>query len=416
MNKELDCEAKKASPPPANQATDQAVEQIHQARHSHTTIDPINHDQENPDLACWLAIHRAPGIGPATFQKLLQRFNSAQGVLDAPPAELAECGLRNKALKYLKEPDWKGVEQDLAWLKQPDNHILTLKDADYPPLLREITTAPPVLFVHGQLEALNSMQIAMVGSRNPSSSGRQTSGNFARHLASSGFTITSGLALGIDAASHEGALAVGGISIAVTGTGLDRVYPARHRDLAYRIAEQGALVSEFPIGTAPLPAHFPRRNRIISGLSLGTLVVEAAQKSGSLITAQHALEQGREVFAIPGSIHNPMARGCHQLIRQGAKLVETADDILSELAPMVSVNLAMTSQTIEMSGSMNEKQDLDPEYQQLINSMGYDEVAVDELVNRCQLTPESVSSMLLIMELQGYVTSGPGGLYSLVHK
>lgn len=383
-------------------------------------------NKERSDLAYWLAIHRAPGVGPATFQELLQRFDSPQNILDAKPTDLAECGLHNKTLKYLKEPDWKGVEQDMTWLEQPDNHILTLNDSDYPPLLREIAAAPPALFVHGQLEALSSMQIAMVGSRNPSSSGRQTSENFARHLASSGFTITSGLALGVDAASHEGALTADGISIAVTGTGLDRVYPARHRDLAHRIAEQGALISEFPIGTAPLPSHFPRRNRIISGLSLGTLVVEAAQKSGSLITAQHALEHGREVFAIPGSIHNPMARGCHQLIRQGAKLVETADDILSELMPMASANLAFTSQNIAnhhneaqnhaTSDAINAKPELDPEYQQLIDSMGHDEVAVDELVNRCQLTPESVSSMLLIMELQGYVTSGPGGLYSLVHK
>ncbi len=409
MNRELDSDGKKTGPPRATGGRTDAV--------------PDNQNQEKSDLAYWLAIHRAPGVGPATFQELLQHFDSPQSVMDAHPGDLAECGLHNKTLKYLKEPDWKGVEQDLAWLEQPDNHILTLNDIDYPPLLREIATAPPTLFVHGQLEALNSMQIAMVGSRNPSSSGRQTSENFARHLARSGFTITSGLALGVDAASHEGALTAGGISIAVTGTGLDRVYPARHRDLAHRIAEQGALISEFPIGTAPLPSHFPRRNRIISGLSLGTLVVEAAQKSGSLITAQHALEQGREVFAIPGSIHNPMAKGCHQLIRQGAKLVETADDILSELMPMASANLAFASQNIENRHNegqnhtiFNAKPELDPEYQQLINSMGYDEVAVDELVNRCQLTPESVSSMLLIMELQGYVTSGPGGLYSLVHK
>lgn len=375
-----------------------------------------------PDIAWWLALHRAPGVGPGTFRTLLQYFDSPKSIFETAPSDLSECGLREATRQYLKQPDWKAVNRDLAWLEEPDNYILTFADADYPSFLHEITSAPPVLFVHGHPETLNTTQIAMVGSRNPSATGRQTAKDFASHLAKSGFTITSGLALGVDAASHEGALSAGGISIAVTGTGLDRVYPAKHRELAHKIAENGALVSEFPPGTAPLPSHFPRRNRVISGLSLGTLVVEAAQSSGSLITAQHAVEQGREVFAIPGSIHNPMARGCHQLIRQGAKLVETADDILSELASLVSVKEAAGTsqgklhQPLAATEKRPEHSELDPEYQQLINNIGFDGVVVDELVDRCQLTPESVSSMLLIMELQGYVTSGPGGLYSLVHN
>jgi DNA processing protein len=213
-----------------------------------------------------------------------------------------------------------------------------VNDGRYPPLLREIPQAPPVLFVHGDPDCLRVPQLAMVGTRNPTPSGRETARQFAAHLAGAGMIITSGLALGIDAAAHQGALAGGGRTIAVMGTSLDRVYPAKHRDLARAIAERGALVSELPTGTPALAENFPRRNRLISGLALGVLVVEAALQSGSLITARLALDQGREVFAIPGSIHNPLAKGCHALIRQGAKLVETANDIVEELGALAAVN------------------------------------------------------------------------------
>lgn len=249
----------------------------------------------------------------------------------------------------------------------------------------------------------------MVGSRNPSASGTENAREFSYHLASSGITITSGLAIGIDGACHNGALEAGGLTIAVTGTGLDRVYPASQHQLAHDIAESGVLVSEFPPGTEARAANFPRRNRIISGLSLGTLVIEAAQKSGSLITARLASEQGREVFAIPGSIHNPLARGCHSLIRQGAKLVETAGDVLEELAPLIG-SLNPLSETEQMNSPPSENM-LAPEYQKLLECMGFDPVQADLLIDRSGLTPEEVSSMLILLELEGHVSSAPGGIY-----
>lgn len=299
-----------------------------------------------------------------------------------------------------------------AWLEAPGNHLVALDDPRYPDLLRQIPDPPPVLYVHGDPELLGNLQLAIVGSRNPSRGGLENARAFASHLAGAGLTITSGLALGIDAEAHRGALAAGGTTIAVTGTGLDRVYPARHHDLAHAIAEHGALVSEFPPGTPPRPAHFPQRNRIISGLALGTLVVEAARRSGSLVTARHALEQGREVFAIPGSIHNPLARGCHALIRQGAKLVETAEDILEELGALAGAAVPehATRTSPEPPAS------LDPEYQRLLDALGHDPVSIDDLVRRSGLTAESVSSMLLILELQGYVAPEAGGRYARIDK
>ena len=251
-------------------------------------------------------------------------------------------------------------------------------------------------------------QLAIVGSRNPTPGGRETAGAFARHLAGCGLTITSGLARGIDAAGHRGALAGGGATIAVCGTGADRVYPKNHESLADEIAARGALVSEFPLGTPPGRQNFPRRNRIISGLSLGTLVVEAARQSGSLITAHAALDQGREIFAIPGSVHNPLARGCHQLIRDGAKLVETAADILEELkilARLVAENPATEP------GHADTSTERDPDYQRLLAAIAHDVVPVDVLVERTGLTADAVSSMLLILELQGEVESAPGGAF-----
>jgi DNA processing protein len=275
--------------------------------------------------------------------------------------------------------------------------------------LREIPDPPPLLFVHGDPEVLHTPQLAMVGSRNPSVSGSETAREFAYHLATSGLSITSGLAIGIDGASHAGALDAGGITIAVTGTGLDRVYPASQHDLAHRIAEQGALVSEFPPQTQVKSGNFPRRNRIISGLALGTLVVEAAHKSGSLITARLASEQGREVFAIPGSIHNPMARGCHRLIRQGAKLVETANDVLEELAPLLQELEPLPHQGTQESLELRDE--LDAEYQLLLKCMGFDPTPIDLLIERSGLTAEVVSSMLILLELEGHVSSAPGGIY-----
>ncbi|MCL4162655.1 UNVERIFIED_CONTAM: hypothetical protein GTU68_066833, partial [Idotea baltica] len=260
----------------------------------------------------------------------------------------------------------------------------------------------------GDVTLLSQWQLAIVGSRNPSPSGRDNAYAFARDLVSCGLAITSGLAMGIDAAAHRGAIAGLGKTVAVVGTGLDRVYPAKHRDLAHDIAEQGAIVSEFALGTSPRAENFPRRNRLISGMSLGTLVVEAALQSGSLITARMALEQGREVFAMPGSIHNPLAKGCHRLIRDGAKLIETVDDIIEELGAMAAVDLS-TDNNIALS---NDKlPPIDPEYQVLLACLGYDPIEIDKLIIESGLTAETVSSMLLLLELNGQVTSLSGGRY-----
>ena len=317
-------------------------------------------------------------------------------------------GLPAAAVDYLVAPDWDAVEHDLAWLAHPRNYLLTLYDPSYPALLRQIEHPPPVLFVHGDPSCLGLHQIAIVGTRSATPAGRETARDFAAHLASSGIVITSGLALGVDEAAHRGALTAKGRTVAVMGTGLDQVYPAKHRALAHAIAEHGALVSEFPPGTPPVAANFPRRNRVISGLALGVLVVEAALRSGSLITARYAIEQGREVFAIPGSIHNSVAKGCHALIRNGAKLVEAAAHILEELGPLARAAVILND---EESGG-EAISELDAEYQQLLEAFGHGPVSVDILVERCGLTAEVVSSMLLILELQGYITAQPGGLYS----
>lgn len=340
---------------------------------------------------------------------MLEHFGTAAAALAAARAEWAQLGLPDTALDYLRNPDWRRVEQDLAWLERPRNHLLRLDDSRYPPLLRQIAYPPPLLFVHGEPDCLRTPQLAIVGTRNPTPPGRETAHRFAAHLAEGGLTITSGLALGIDAAAHQGALAGGGRTIAVMGTSLDRVYPAKHRDLAHAIAERGALVSELPIGTSAMAENFPRRNRLISGLALGVLVVEAATQSGSLITARQALDQGREVFAIPGSIHNPLAKGCHALIRQGmAKLVETAADILEELGSLAAFGADQSAVPASAATAPN---GLDDDYRQLLVAMGDGPAGVDLLVERCGLTAEAVSSMLLILELEGYVAAVPGGLY-----
>lgn len=362
-------------------------------------------------LRYWFALLHAPGVGVCGFNRLLEQFPDPRELFESKGSGLK---LRSGLHAYLQAPDWKAVDRDLEWAAGPGHHIITRNDGRYPALLAQITDPPPLLFVHGDPNHLGSPQIAMVGSRNPSASGRRTAIDFAGFLASAGITITSGLATGIDGAAHKGALDAGGKTLAVTGTGLDRVYPARHKALAHRIVEQGALVSEFPVGTPPHPGHFPRRNRVISALSMGTLVVEAAQRSGSLITARLATEQGREVFAIPGSIHNPLARGCHRLIRQGAKLVETAADVIEELGPLLGT-LEMASAG-EPAAQEGEARAWDEDYQHLLDSMGYDPVSVDLLIQRSGFPAETVSSMLLLLELEGHVSSVPGGKFTRMGK
>lgn len=361
---------------------------------------------DKEDLRSWLALLHLPGIGPVTLLPLLANAEDALELLNNPPAAIPR-----RLHQLLQHPDWEAVEQDLQWLSEPDNHLLPVTDPRYPPQLKTIPDPPTALYVHGNPDVLSTPQIAMVGSRNPSAGGARTAQDFARHFSACGLTVTSGLAMGIDAACHQGALADGGITIAVTGTGLDRVYPASNRELAHQIAGKGALISEFPPGTPPRPGHFPRRNRIIAGLSLGTLVVEAALKSGSLITAQQALEQSREVFAIPGSIHNPLARGCHLLIKQGAKLVETANDVLEELAPALSELIEADNLQSDGDGAQSSPM-LDQEYQQLLDAMGFDPISTDSIIERTGITPETISSMLLLLEMDGYVSSERGGLFT----
>ncbi len=307
----------------------------------------------------------------------------------------------------MQHPDWTRVDQDLKWVSEPNHHILTLADESYPPLLKEISVPPPVLFVIGDPSLLSWPQIAIVGSRNPSTLGEKTAQAFAASLANAGLCITSGLALGIDAASHEASLANSGKTIAVMGTGLDRVYPARHKQLAHDISRNGAIISEFVLGSEPKANHFPRRNRIISGLSLGTLVIEAAKHSGSLITARQALEEGREVFAIPGSIHNPLARGCNELIRQGAKLVETAEDVLEEL----NLFVAEVEQDSTMPRGTSE---LEQTHQHILKFVAYSPTSIDTLVEETGESPEVLASTLLLLELQGYVESAAGGHYTRI--
>jgi len=359
----------------------------------------------------WLTLIRAPRLGSVGALRLLQHCGSAAGCFTSDlPASLE---LHPETRAFLRAPDRKAAEQDLAWMQASATRLLTFTDPAYPPLLRQIADPPFALFVRGDAALLCEPQLAMVGSRNPSSEGRRNAEEFAEYLARCGLVIVSGMALGIDAACHRGALK-GGKTVAVWGTGLDKAYPPRNRELAAEIAEKGAVVSEFPPGTPPLPMHFPRRNRIISGLSVGTLVVEAARQSGSLITARTASEQGREVFAIPGSIHNPMARGCHRLLRDGAKLVESAADILEELAPLLG--LAALPPPPAGVAAAEQAPPEDPEYKLLLNTLDFAPTSVDSLVERTGLTPDVVSSMLLMLELQGHVEAAPGGRYSRVNK
>jgi DNA processing protein len=369
-------------------------------------------------LDAWLTLAAAPGIGPRTCARLVARFGSPAGVLAAAPGVLGELGLKPAAISALARPDRDWIAAVRAWADQPDAHILARDDPRYPPLLLEIADPPTLLYVRGDPRLLAEPQVAIVGSRNPTPAGREITREFAHRLASCGLVITSGLAAGVDGEAHTGALETGK-TIAVLGTGPDRVYPAGHRDLARRIAGQGALVSEFAPGQGPLARNFPRRNRIIAGLSLGTLVTEAASRSGSLITARQAGEQGREVFAVPGSIRNPLARGCHALIRDGAVLVEEAAEVLAVLAPQLRGHLGALPPPPAAGGSASDPDPggagaaagPDPDYQQLFAALGFDPVAPDELIRRTGLPAAAVSSMLLVLELGGHVSSCPGGRY-----
>jgi DNA processing protein len=362
----------------------------------------------------WLILALAGVRGPQA-DHLLQAFGTADGICAASTHDLTGVGISRNSAARIRAPDGSALRHCTAWLEREGHSILRWDDPRYPGLLREVSDAPSLLFVRGDPEALSLPQLAIVGSRNATVSGVDNARRFAAHLARSGFCVTSGLAQGVDAAAHRGALQVDGRTVAVLGNGPDRVYPAQHAQLGRDIAGHGALATEFPPGTPPRREHFPQRNRIISGLALGTLVVEAGIRSGALITARQAGEQGREVFAIPGSIHNPLTKGCHQLIRSGATLVETADDIVAELSGILS-SIAATVEQNDAGQARPGRAGLDPQYEELLEVMGWDPISIDTLVTRSGLTTDEVSSMLLILELQGLVAPLAGGLYQQREK
>ena len=377
-------------------------------------IKPGNTGPSANELAHWLALNQTAGVGALTFQRLLQHFGDASRVFAAQNSELRQLGLRANTLRSLQKPNWHEVEKQQKWAACAGNSLITSACPTYPNLLLQISDPPPILFVSGSSSLLNSPQIAIVGSRKPSPGGEQNAKQLSRALGQHGLTITSGLAYGIDAASHQGALSSQTPTIAVLGSGLDNIYPRRHQQLAQHIRNNGALVSEWAPTTEPLSHHFPRRNRIISGLSLATLVIEASEKSGSLITAKLALEQGREVMAVPGAIQNPMAAGCNRLIQDGATLVSSHEDVLNNLNGFLLLN-PIPVKDPHLAGINNNLSSTKPKLtscqHKVLYSVDCDPTSIDNIVVQSGLTIEQVSSILLALELLGHVSSAPGGRY-----
>lgn len=351
------------------------------------------------EYSLWVSLSQISGLGSQTFCRLLQAFGSPDQIYATSFTQLREIVAEPVALAIKSGPDPESAQATLAWLDQENNHIVTLADRHYPTTLLEIPDPPPMFYAKGNLDCLKQPCIAIVGSRNASPQGEKNAEDFSQALAQHQYCIVSGMALGIDGAAHRGALKAKGKTIAVVGTGLDIVYPARHRDLAHQIVEQGLIISEFSLGTPSRAQNFPRRNRIISGLSQGCLVVEANTQSGSLITARIATEQGREVFAIPGSIHSPLSKGCHDLIKQGAKLVDSIQDILNELDYSTSQLSPENTATIT------------PEDNLILDLMGYDPITMETLVERSGLTSEHLSAMLLVLELESKISTLSGGRF-----
>jgi DNA processing protein len=356
------------------------------------------------ELRHWLRLTLVPGVGGESRRRLLKAFGLPSAVFSAGSAALCAAVGQDPAGALLGHDCERDIAAALEWSEQPGNRIVTLADPEYPRALLATADPPVLLYVKGCAELLNRPAIAIVGSRNATRQGEATAEAFAETLSAAGLTVVSGLALGIDAAAHRGALNGRGATIAVIGTGADRIYPSRNESLARAIAERGALVSDFPLGTPPVAANFPRRNRLIAALARGCLVVEAAERSGSLITARLAAEAGLEVFAIPGSIHSPLAKGCHKLIKQGAKLVESAEDILEELRWEAVV--AAPPAPAPLPG--------DPEAARLLDVLGYHPCDLDTLAVRSGLTPERLLAMLLPLELDGYIAQLPGGRYQRI--
>ncbi|EJL86433.1 DNA protecting protein DprA [Herbaspirillum sp. CF444] len=356
---------------------------------------------DTTELSDWLRLTQTEGVGVEAARRLLTAFGMPSDIFAADVVALSTVVTERIARALLKPPSammQNHIERTLAWVGEPDNRIVTLADAGYPQALLNIPDPPVLLYIKGRAELLAATSLAVVGSRNATAQGIQNSERFSDAASRAGLTIVSGLALGIDAAAHEGGLRGSGSTVGVIGTGLDIVYPARNRALAHRLAEEGCIVSEYPLGMPPIASNFPRRNRIISGLSRAVLVVEAAAQSGSLITARMAAEQGRDVFAIPGSIHAPLSKGCHLLIKQGAKLVESAQDILDELG-----NLSLSS-SLQVPTD-NRDEDV------VLKAMGFDPIAGDMLSMRSGLDAAALNAHLLTLELDGVVECLPGGMY-----
>ncbi|MDO9393623.1 MAG: DNA-processing protein DprA [Methylotenera sp.] len=372
-----------------------------QLSHSENT-----YNEELVEKSLWISLSNIHGVGSQTFCQLLKTFGNPANIYAANHKQLKEVVSDKIAVEITKGVDEEALRDSLHWLSQANNHLVTLADSHYPKALLEISDPPPFLYAKGNLALLNIPSIAIVGSRNASVQGEKNAEAFAQGLSGYNLCIVSGLALGIDGAAHRGALKANGATIAVVGTGLDIVYPARHRDLAHQIVERGLIISEFALGTPSKPQNFPKRNRIISGLSLGCLVVEANLQSGSQITARLSAEQGREVFAIPGSIHSPMSKGCHQLIKQGAKLVDCLQDIVEELDLInATENVAETS---------NYSDNKTPPQNSLLTLMGYEPITLENIVHLSGLTVSEVSSMLMLLELEGSVASLAGGQYQKI--
>lgn len=366
----------------------------------------------------WLTVLRAPLLGAAGLRRAIAAAGSIEALLECPQRQLVALGLAPESAAALADPPRALIEQDLHWCGQLGIQLLPFNAADFPPQLADLSDAPALLLLRGRRELLAEPQLAVVGSRQPTAAGRRIARELAAQLAASGLVITSGLARGIDTAAHEGALAAGGGTIAVCGTGLDQCYPPENQALHERIARQGLLLSEFPRGAPAARHHFPRRNRIISGLARGTLVVEAAAGSGSLITARKALEQGREVFAVPGSPLNPLAAGCLELLTEGAHLVRTAHDVITHVRVPIEknpgINLLSDQELMPAESAAGPARRLDKDYEMLLDALGFEPASIDDLVDRTGLSPGSVASMMLILELEGRVETRPGALFNRV--
>lgn len=372
--------------------------------------------ERDDELSCWLRLEQTPGVGPETARKLLAAFGLPAHIFATDFASLRLVVSERIAQALCAPPSpamLAQIDATHAWLALPGNHVLTLADDAYPRALLEIADPPLLLYLKGRLDLLSCPALAVVGSRNATAQGMANAENFSAMLSQAGLTIVSGMALGIDTAAHKGGLRGVGASIAVIGTGADIVYPARNRSLAHQLAEGGCIVSEYALGMPAIAANFPRRNRIISGLSRGVLVIEAADRSGSLITARMAAEQGRDVFAIPGSIHSPLSKGCHLLIKQGAKLVESAQDILEDFPLHQSSGQAAAPPAETLHPISPPATDAD---QKLLDALGHDPVDGDTLAARCALDAASLNARLFTLELAGMVERLPGGSYRRLHS